>query len=101
MGIVFWKQHFEHRKEQEALANPTEAKKKMSVKDIPLYIRIGIFGTGVALLFGFNAILIPFFISGLKRYGKIPYLPTAPEQIRAMFRMLPLKELQGIFSMRP
>ncbi len=46
------------------------------------------FGFSAFTFVGFNIAALPFFISSLKRFGKIPYVPTAKGQVEAIFDVL-------------
>jgi hypothetical protein len=48
-----------------------------------------LFGSAVGLFFGFNAIVMPFFLPGMSRFGKIPFLASTPLQVKTIFEMIP------------
>ncbi len=58
-------------------------------KDMPFYKKVLIFGSLITLFAGFNVFAVPFFISSLRRFGKIPFLSSTPRQVSTLFELLP------------
>ncbi|PRP85728.1 hypothetical protein PROFUN_06322 [Planoprotostelium fungivorum] len=62
---------------------------------LPLPVRVGIFTAAAGGLFAFNAWAVPYLIGNTNRLGKIPYVPSTPDNMEAVFEMLPIKQLRG------
>jgi len=65
-------------------------------RELPFSVRIFLFTGGLFAFFAFNAAAIPFLISGLKRFGRIPFVPTSYAQTETIFTsLLPTDTLRG------
>ena len=65
--------------------------------ELPFAVRVLLFAGGAVALIAFNVAAVPFFIGSLKRFGRIPFVPTSYAQTDTIFTsLLPTAKLNGL-----